>query len=92
MSEQTANNPLISLSNAMAEAVARAGEFTLLVNGRQRMPASGIAYAPDLVLTTDHAVERDDGVTVLLPDGSEQSATLAGRDAGSDLALLCLEA
>jgi S1-C subfamily serine protease len=91
MSEQTANNLLISLSNAMAEAVARAGEFTLLVNGRQRMPASGIAYAPDLVLTADHAVERDDGVTVLLPDGSEQSVTLAGRDPGSDLALLRLE-
>lgn len=91
MSEQTANNPLIPLSNAMAEAVARAGDSTLLINGRQRMPASGIAYAPDLVLTADHVVERDDGINILLPDGGEQSATLAGRDPGSDLALLRLE-
>ncbi len=55
------------------------------------MPASGIAYAADLILTADHVVERDEEIGVLLPDNSQVAATVAGRDPGSDLALLRLE-
>jgi S1-C subfamily serine protease len=84
------SNPLTALSDAMADAVARAGAATVLVNARRRFPASGIAYSSDLVLTADHVVERDDDISVILPDGSEISAVIAGRDAGSDLALLRL--
>ena len=88
MSNET--NPLIALSDAMAEAVEMAGASTLLVEARRRMPASGIAYASDLVLTADHAVEREEDIHLLLPDGSQRSASLAGRDSGNDLALLRL--
>jgi S1-C subfamily serine protease len=35
-------------------------------------------------------VERDDDIHILLPDGEETAASLAGRDPGSDLALLRL--
>jgi len=63
----------------------------VLVNARRRFPASGIAYAADLILTADHVVERDDDITVMLPDGSEVKASVAGRDPGSDLAVLRLE-
>ncbi|HBY96521.1 MAG TPA: signal protein PDZ [Chloroflexi bacterium] len=86
--QATGENVLTALSNAMAEAVARAGTATVLVNARRRLPASGIGYAPGLVLTADHVIERDDDITVVLPDGTEVAATLAGRDPGSDLALL----
>jgi S1-C subfamily serine protease len=75
----------------MAEAVATAEAATVLVNARRRMPASGIAYTADLILTADHVVEREDEIKVVLPDGSEISAALAGRDPGSDLAVLRLE-
>jgi len=85
------SNPLNALSEAMAEAVARAGAATVLVNARRRFPASGIAYAADLILTADHVVEREDDISVVLPDGSEIKATIAGRDPGSDLAVLRLE-
>ena len=84
-------NPLTALSEAMAEAVAKAGAATVMVNARRRFPASGIAYAADLVLTADHVVERDDDISVVLPDGSQLKATVAGRDPGSDLAVLRLE-
>lgn len=84
-------NPLTALSEAMAEAVQKAGAATVLVNARRRFPASGIVYAADLVLTADHVVERDDDITVMLPDGSEVKASVAGRDPGSDLAVLRLE-
>jgi S1-C subfamily serine protease len=61
------------------------------VNARRRFQASGIAFAPDLVMTANHVVEFDDGIKVTLPDGSEIPAKLAGRDPGSDLAVLRLE-
>jgi len=91
MSQSNGNHPLTALSEAMAEAVEKAGMGTVLVNGRRRLPASGIAYAADLILTADHVVEREEDIPILLPDGSEVTATLAGRDPGSDLALLRLK-
>jgi S1-C subfamily serine protease len=89
MSKET--NPLTALSDAMADAVTRAGAGTVLVNARRRFPASGIAYASNMILTADHVVERDDDISVVLPDGSELKASLAGRDPGNDLAVLKLE-
>jgi S1-C subfamily serine protease len=85
------SNVLVELSNAMAAAAEKAGASTVMVNARRRMPASGIAFAADLVLTADHVIEQDDGITVVLPDGVEVPAKLAGRDPGSDLAVLRLE-
>ncbi len=84
-------NVLVELSNAMAAAAQKAGASTVLVNARRRMPGSGIAFAADLILTADHVVEMEDGIRILLPDGSEVGAKLAGRDPGSDLAVLRLD-
>ena len=82
---------LVELSDALADAAESAGKATVLVNARRRMPASGIAYAVDLVLTADHVIEREEDITVHLADGKEIHAKVAGRDAGSDLAVLKLE-
>jgi len=84
-------NVLVELSDALADAAEKTGKATVLVNARRRMPASGIAYAADLILTADHVVEREEDITVTLDDGTEISARVAGRDAGSDLAVLKLE-
>ncbi len=85
------SNVLVELSNAMVAAAEKAGSSTVLVNARRRMSASGLVYAADLVLTADHVVEQEEGITVTLNDGSVLEAKLAGRDPGSDLALLRLE-
>jgi len=81
-------NILVAFSNAMADAVAKAGASVVTVDARRRMPASGIAYEKNLVLTAEHVVERDDDIRILLPDGSDVPAAVAGSDPGSDLALL----
>jgi len=83
-------NPLTEFSKGLTDAVEKAGANTLLVDARKRYPASGIAYAEDLVLTADHVVTREDDIKVLSPDGKSLTATVAGRDPGSDLALLRL--
>ncbi len=81
---------LVELSEAMADAADTAGKATVLVNARRRMPASGILFTTDQVLTADHAVEREEDIKLILADGTEISASLAGRDNGSDLAVLKL--
>ncbi len=81
---------LTDFSNSLASAVERGGAGTVLVDARKRYPASGIAYAADFILTADHVVTRDDDLRVLTPDGKTVTATLAGRDPGTDLALLRL--
>jgi len=83
-------NPLTDFSNGLTSAVEKGGASTILVDARKRYPASGIAYAEDLVLTADHVVTREDDIKVLLPDGRTLNATIAGRDPGSDLAVLRL--
>ncbi len=85
------NNPLGEFSDHLEQAAKVGGESTVLVNGRRRLPGSGIAYASDLILTADHVVERDEDLSVMLPDGQTVAATIAGRDPGSDLALLRVE-
>lgn len=84
---------LIGLSNDLANAVARAGEYVVRVNGRRRQPASGILWSQDgVVVTADHVLETDEGITVMLPDGKTVPAQLAGRDPGTDLAILRVQA
>jgi S1-C subfamily serine protease len=70
--------------------VEKGGAGTILVDARKRYPASGIACSEDLILTADHVVTREENIKVLLPDGRMLDATIAGRDPGSDLALLHL--
>jgi S1-C subfamily serine protease len=82
-------NPLTEFSNGLTAAVEKGGASTVIVDARKRYPASGIAYAEDLILTADHVVTRED-IKVILPDGKSLSASIAGRDPGSDLALLRL--
>lgn len=79
---------LMGLSNDLAGAVERAGASVVAVNARQRVPSSGIHWRAGIVVTADHTVERDEDITVTLPDGQTVAATLAGRDPNTDIAVL----
>ena len=81
---------LSDFSNGLTAAIESAAAYTVLVDARRRYPASGIAYAGDLVLTADHVVTREEDISVTGPDGKAVNATIAGRDPGSDLAVLRL--
>jgi S1-C subfamily serine protease len=88
----TSGSLLEQLSNDLAGAVDRAGQTTVRVNARRRLPATGIVWttqgADTIVVTASHVVERDEDVSITTPDGSEHPAALAGRDNESDLAVL----
>lgn len=81
---------LSDLSAGLADAAERGAAGVVTVDARRRFPASGIAWAADAVVTANHVVERDDNITVALADGQRLPATLAGRDPGSDVAVLRL--
>ncbi len=86
----TGGRTLATLSDELAAAVELAGRSVVTVDARPRTPASGTTWAGGVVVTADHVIERDDNITVTLPDGSTTRATIAGRDAGTDLAVLKL--
>ncbi|MBV9259165.1 MAG: trypsin-like peptidase domain-containing protein [Ktedonobacteraceae bacterium] len=79
---------LRTLSNQMADAVEHVNSALVLVNGRQRQPASGLVYGPDLILTADHVLEREENLTIETHDKRTLPAQFVGRDQGTDLALL----
>ena len=80
---------LKSVSEAMAGLAESAGQSVVRVEGRNRLPASGVVYAADgIIVTSHHVVERDDKLRVGLPTGETVDAELVGRDPGTDLAVL----
>jgi S1-C subfamily serine protease len=83
---------LNELSEAMAGIVQAAGQSIVRVEGRRRLAASGIAWAKGVVLTAHHVVHGDDEIGIGLPDGRNAGARLAGRDPGTDLAVLRTDA
>jgi S1-C subfamily serine protease len=79
---------LLALSNDLAGAVEGAGRSVVAVHARPRTPSSGVHWHRGVIVTADHTVRRDDEISVSLPDGRTVPATLAGRDASTDLAIL----
>jgi S1-C subfamily serine protease len=79
---------LAQFSDELASLVERVSASTVSINGRPHRPGTATVVAPDLVVTADHTLERDDDLSVQTSDGRSLNATLVGRDPASDLALL----
>jgi len=79
---------LISLSNDLATAVETASRFVVSIDARPRAASSGIHWRPGLIVTAMHTIRRQEEIRVTLPNGKQIAAELAGRDPGTDLALL----
>ena len=84
---------LIELSNALAAATERAAAHTVAVHTGPRGSSSGVIWRTGIIVTADHALRSDEEIKLTLPDQRLVSATLVGRDATTDLAVLkCAEA
>ena len=83
---------LIELSKEMADAVERAGAFVVGVPEGGRDGVSGTVVREGYAVTAEHTIRGVDEVTVILPSGEKSRAAVAGRDPGTDIALLKLEA
>lgn len=79
---------LSSLSNELSNLVQRISPSVVAVHARRHLPSSGVHWGPDLVVTADHTIAREEDIRVTLPDGKTLAASLLGRDPGADLAAL----
>jgi S1-C subfamily serine protease len=84
---------LIDLSNALVRETDRASAGIVAVHTESRGSSSGVVWRAGIIVTAEHALRRDEEIQLTLPDGRVVPATLAGRDASTDLAVLkCAEA
>jgi S1-C subfamily serine protease len=91
-SAASAHSSASDLSAQLAVAAEMAGAAVVTVEARHRIGSSGVVWsAGGVVVTANHTVERDEEIAVVLPGGERLPATLAGRDAATDLAALRVE-
>jgi len=84
---------LMELSNELAEATGRAATSVVAVHTETRGSSSGMVWRSGVIVTSEHALRRDEEIQVTLPNARIVSATLAGRDPSTDIAVLkCAEA
>jgi S1-C subfamily serine protease len=82
---------LAAVSDQLAAAVEQAARSVVAVHARDRLASTGVHWRDGLVVTTAATVRRETGISVTLPTGERRDATLVGRDAASDVAVLRLE-
>jgi S1-C subfamily serine protease len=82
-----------SLSSQLAATVEQAAASVVRVTARTPVPSSGVIWSNDgLIVTASHAVVREEEIQVSLPGEREAAATLVGRDGGTDVAVLRVDA
>jgi S1-C subfamily serine protease len=84
----TLSDPLALYSDRVAALVETAARSVVAVHGGGRRSTSAIHWRPGILVTAEEALEREDDITVTLPDGRRVAATLAGRDPSTDVAVL----
>ena len=82
---------LAGLSQDLAATVELVGRSVVAIHARRRIPSSGIVWRPGVVAAAAHTVTREEDITVTLASGRTASASLAGRDPATDIAILRLE-
>jgi hypothetical protein len=79
---------LPTLSDAIAARVAAAAPLLVSVRGNSGRDLNAIAWRPEIVVTSEQALTERDAYTLALPGGEEIAATPAGRDQGTNVAIL----
>jgi S1-C subfamily serine protease len=83
----------IHLSELLAATAEKAGVSVVQVSARRGVGSSGVVWSEDgVVVAADHNIQRDEDITVGLPDGGTVAAKVVGRDPSTDIAVLRAEA
>jgi S1-C subfamily serine protease len=85
MSEQQSFS-LTDVSRELARLVAQAGSHVVAVHARGSV--SGFFWTPELVVTAEAGLSREDEIGITLASGEQIAATLIGRDPSTAVAVL----
>ena len=91
-SRTQAPSALRALSDDLTAAVDHAARSVVAIHARPRIAASGIYWRDGVVVAASHTIRKEQEITVTLPNGTRTTANLIGRDGGTDLAVLRLDA
>lgn len=86
-----AGNSAQALSESLAGAIEKVAAVVVAVDARPRVATSGVHWRDGIIVSTNHTIRRDEEITVTTNEGRTLPATLVGRDAGTDLAVLRVE-
>jgi S1-C subfamily serine protease len=81
-------NTLDALSHDLAHIVEQVSPSVVAVNARRHLSSSGVYWRDSIIVTAAHTIRRTDGISVILASGHTVTATLAGADPSTDLAVL----
>jgi S1-C subfamily serine protease len=90
MTNPNSQNELVSLSSALSQLVSASSASIVAVKSN-RHQASGFLWRSGLVVTAAEALSHEGPWTVVLASGNTLTATLAGRDPTTDIALLRID-
>ena len=79
------------LSSGLADRIAAAASFVVRIHAGRR-PVSGILWRSDVVVASEQTLPRDPTTLQVVHGGQTIAATLAGRDLGTNVAVLKLAA
>lgn len=77
-------------SSGLADRIAAATPFVVGIGGGRR-PSSGILWRPDVVIASEQMLPEDVSMLHVIRGNQTLAATLAGRDKGTNVAVLKLE-
>lgn len=90
--EQQSGNNLSDFSAQITTAVEKAASSIVAIDARPRVATSGVVWREGgIIVSTNHTIRRDEQITIALSDGRTAQASLVGRDAGTDLAVLKID-
>lgn len=83
-------NLFAALSQAIADRVAAAAPCVAGIRGGRGRTYTGILWRADVVVASEQTLPKEQDIKVVLPGGAEAPARIAGRDNGTNVAVLRL--
>jgi len=79
-------------SKEVSQVVNQAGKSVVAIDGPSGHTSSGIVWRSDTVITASHAIRHESAIRVILGPDRTVQGRLIGRDRGTDIAVLKLDA
>jgi S1-C subfamily serine protease len=88
MESRNEASALAALSREIGELTARTRASIAAVHARHHVASSGVVWRSETIVAAAHTIKRHEEIPVTLASGASATAELAGRDAGTDIAVL----